>query len=271
MKGKTASFTATWASFLVNQLEAGEAFAGHDAGGDLGHGNADDLGHEGHGARGAGVYFEDVDQIILDGELDVHQAHDIERQRHFFGLRFHLGDDGGFQGIGRERTGAVAGVDARFFDVFHDAGDEHVLAIANGIDVHFDGVGEVAVDQHRAVAGDDHGLGDVALELGIVADDFHGAAAQHIGGADDHGEADFLGDLFGFGGGTGDAVFGLAQFQFLEKLGEAVTVFGEDRWHRAWCREWERRVLRVWRRASSGVWPPNWTMTPFRVPLDCST
>ncbi len=48
---------------------------------------------------------------------------------------------------------------------------------------------------HRRVARDDHGLGDVTLELCVVLDDLHGAAAQHIGGADHHGEADLLGDL----------------------------------------------------------------------------
>ena len=118
-------------------------------------------------------------------------------------------------------------MNAGFLDVLHDAGDEDVLAVADRVDIDLDGIGEIAVDQHRAVARDDHRLGDVALELGIVLDDFHGAAAQHIGRADHHGEADALGDLLRFGAGIGDAVLGLAQFQFLEELGEAVAVFGQ--------------------------------------------
>jgi hypothetical protein len=43
---------------------------------------------------------------------------------------FHVGDDGGLQGIGRQRTGRVTRVDARLLDMLHDAGDKDVLAIA---------------------------------------------------------------------------------------------------------------------------------------------
>ncbi len=68
-------------SFRVLEAEGGELLAGHDAGGDLGDGHADHLGDEGHGARGARIHFEDVDYIILDGELHIHQADDVQRQR----------------------------------------------------------------------------------------------------------------------------------------------------------------------------------------------
>jgi hypothetical protein len=39
-------------------------------------GLADDLGDEGHGARGARVDFEHVDHAVLDRVLHVHQAAD---------------------------------------------------------------------------------------------------------------------------------------------------------------------------------------------------
>ena len=52
---------------------------------------------------------------------------------------------------------------------------------------------QVLVDQHRAVAGDLHGVADVAVELLVVADDLHGPAAQHVGGADHHRVADLVG------------------------------------------------------------------------------
>ena len=74
-------------------------------------------------ARRARIHFEDVDQIILDGELHIHQAHHIEGQRHDLGLALHFGDDGGFEGIGRQRAGAVAGMNACFLDMLHDSGD----------------------------------------------------------------------------------------------------------------------------------------------------
>ncbi len=61
-----------------------ERLAGHDAGGDLGDRRADGLGDEGHGARGARVDFQHVDRAVLDGELHVHQAADIQRLGHRF-------------------------------------------------------------------------------------------------------------------------------------------------------------------------------------------
>jgi len=60
-----------------------ELAAGHEAGGHLGEGNAGCLGDVRHGARGAGVYFDDVDMVVavsvaLDGELQIDQADDFE-------------------------------------------------------------------------------------------------------------------------------------------------------------------------------------------------
>ena len=43
-------------------------------------------------------------------------------------------------------------MDAGLLDVLHDAGDEHVLAVGERVDVDLDGVGEVAVDQQRVLA-----------------------------------------------------------------------------------------------------------------------
>ncbi len=70
---------------------------------------------------------------------------------------------------------------AGLLDVLHDAGDMHVAAVGDGVDIDLDGVGEVAVEQHRGVAGDLDGVADVAGELGVVADDLHGAAAEDVG------------------------------------------------------------------------------------------
>ena len=42
-------------------------------------------------------------------------------------------------------------MDAGFLDVLHDAGDVAVLAVGQAIDVDLDRVGEVAVDQERAL------------------------------------------------------------------------------------------------------------------------
>ena len=88
VEGENRFLYADMLELLVLQLEAGKLLAGHDARGDLGDRLADHLGDERHGARGARVDFEDVDEVVLDGELDIHQADDAERQRQFAGLAF---------------------------------------------------------------------------------------------------------------------------------------------------------------------------------------
>ena len=63
-----------------------QLLAGHHSCGDLGDWRADGFCHERHGARGARVYFEDIDRAVLDCELHVHQALDVQRQRQRAGL-----------------------------------------------------------------------------------------------------------------------------------------------------------------------------------------
>ena len=67
---------------------------------------------------------------------------------------------------------------AGLFDVFHHTGDHDALAIANGIDIDFDGIFQEAVDQHRLTLRDDEGLGDEAFELDFVRSRFPWPARQ---------------------------------------------------------------------------------------------
>ena len=118
-------------------------------------------------------------------------------------------------------------MDAGFLDMLHDAGDVDGLAVADAVHVHFGGVGEVLVDQDRVLVRGSGDFAHVAVQGGAVVEDFHGAATKDIAGADDDGVADALGDVFGLVWGAGDAVFGLADAEFLEEDGEAFAVFGD--------------------------------------------
>ena len=127
-------------------------------------------------------------------------------------------------------------MDAGLLDVLHDAGDEGVLAVAEAIDVDFGGVGQIAVDQQRALFRDDEfgrpvEIGGkprhVAVELRAVAHDLHGAAAEHVGRADHHRIADLVGDGARGARRGGDAVLRLAQLERVEQLLEALAVLGE--------------------------------------------
>ncbi len=97
----------------------------------------------------------------------------------------------------RQRTGRIAGMHARLFDVLHDAADDDLLAVAQGVDIDLGGIVEEAVEQHRAVVGDLDGVAHVALEILLFMHDFHGAAAQHVGRAHHQRIADFGGKADG--------------------------------------------------------------------------
>ncbi len=206
--------------------ERGERLAGHDFSGDAGDGEPDHFGDEGHGAGGARIDLEDVDVVVLDGELDVHQPHHVERAGKFHRLPLHVGDDRRLQRMGWKRAGTVAGVHARLLDMLHHAADEDVAgAVGDGVDIDLDGVAQVRVEQHGALARDHHGFGDVAGELRLVMDDLHGPAAEHVRRADDEGKAELGGNRLGLIRRTGDAAARLPQAQPLDQSLESVAVF----------------------------------------------
>ena len=84
-------------------------------------------------------------------------------------------------------------MDAGFFDVLHDAGDDDVFAVAEGVDVDFDGVFEEVVDEDGALLRILDGFLHVAGDAFAVVGDDHGAAAEDVAGAHEDGIADALG------------------------------------------------------------------------------
>ena len=107
----------------------------------------------GHGARGARVDLEHVDLLVLDRELDVHQADHAELPRERARLRLDALDLVVAERVGRQRAGGVAGVDAGLLDVLHDAAHHHALAVGDGVHVDLEGVLEELVDQDRDAPG----------------------------------------------------------------------------------------------------------------------
>ena len=87
-----------------------------------------------------GIDLQHVDVVALHGKLRVHQPDDIEAAGQRLGLALDLGDDLGREGMGRQRAGGIAGMDAGLLDMLHDAGDEDRLAVGDGIDIDLDGV-----------------------------------------------------------------------------------------------------------------------------------
>jgi len=63
------------------EVEVAQLLAQHDLGGQTGHGDVAHLGNQGYGAGGPGVGLQDVDHVISDGVLNIHQAHHVKLHR----------------------------------------------------------------------------------------------------------------------------------------------------------------------------------------------
>ena len=101
-------------------------------------------------------------------------------------------------------TRRVSTVHARLFDVLHDAADEGApLGVTQTIYVTFDGVVQKTIEQHGGVIGDFDRFAHVAFQVTLLMHDFHGAPAQHVTGAHEHGEAEAR--------GRGEAALGQAR------------------------------------------------------------
>ena len=116
-------------------------------------------------------------------------------------------------------------MDTRLFDMLHDAADHGHCPVADGIHVHFNGVLQKLVDQHRMLLhGSGHGLHEVPDTL-IGVDNTHIPASQDIGGADDHRITDPLRCSEGLIQGVGRVIFRLTEVQFLQELLKPLPVF----------------------------------------------
>ena len=171
--------------------QRGQRLTHHNAGSQIHHGYAGDLGNVGHRAAGAGIHLNDVQLVLVDQILNIDEAMGSQRQGQLFRAVHndlqHLISDG----EGRIDSDGVAGVDTGALDVLHDAGDQDVLAVGN--DVHLQLLAhEVLVHQHRVfdLAGEnDLHIGPHVL---IVVGDDHVLAADDVGGAQQHGIAQLM-------------------------------------------------------------------------------
>ena len=86
-------------------------------------------------------------------------------------------------------------MDTGRFDVFHQAADDHVLfAVAKCIDIHFHGIFQVLINQHRVIRLHLHGFAHVAIELLLVEHHLHGTTTEHIRRTHNDGIADAAGN-----------------------------------------------------------------------------
>ena len=217
--------------WFCRQANLLQRFTGHQTGRDAGQGLTGGLGHEWHRAGRPRIGFDDVNYFFpvgvpLNGELEVDQSLHFQCQGQ---SPTPVPDraEGALPERNRGKAaGGITGVDARRFDVLHQAPDHHVaLVVAEGIDVYLNGILQVLVDQYRMVGFHLNRLHHVAIQLLFVEDHLHGATTQHIGRADHHRIAHAGRHIPGFRLTAGQAMPRLANLQLAQDRFELLAIF----------------------------------------------
>ena len=162
----------------------------------------------------------------MDDVLDVDETAHAEADGDAFGVGDELLDDGLGQVDGGVDGETVAGVDAGPLDVLHDAGDEGDFAVADCVDFDFLAL-QVLVDEDGRLLGGCDDVGEVALEIGFLADDLHGAATEDVAGAHEDGVPDVVGDGDGVADGSDPGAWWLRNAEAVEEPLEPAAVLGE--------------------------------------------
>ena len=135
---------------------------------------------EGYGSGRTGVNFDYEYFVVTNDVLNVDHTLNFQAQCHFIGIfndsfNYRFG-----QADGRIYSDGVAGVYARTFNVFHDTGNEHVVAITDSINLYFPAL-QVVVNQNRMLLGSLYCVGHVVSQFVVIVNDFHCTTAQYIG------------------------------------------------------------------------------------------
>ena len=234
----------------------------------LASGSPDGLGDERDGARRARVGLDHVQPAGVDRVLDVDQPDDADPKRDVARRGADLLEHLLAERVRRQHAGAVAGVDAGLLDVLHDAADPHLGAVAEGVDVDLDRVLEEPVEEDLPPF---PGLAAQVVGQALVrVDDLHRPATEDVGGRTSSGkptspaQSERLLDRAGGGVRRGLDV------QPVEQRAEAAAILGEV--DRVDARAQQRHAASSSPAASfSGVWPPNWTITPSAASRSTST
>ncbi len=139
-------------------------------------------------------------------------------------------------------------MNARLLDVLHDAGDKNVFPIRDRVNIDLGRVAHIGVEKQGILAQNHVDLrvpvaGKSMLNIGrnerrecgfeiflqrrLVGQNRHGAAAQHVGGPHDDGEADLFAFVQRLLYRIGDTIVGLPEIELFDERLEPVAVLGE--------------------------------------------
>ena len=161
-------------------MPLGERVSEDHACGDVGHRYARRFRQERYRTRRTRVDLDDVDLVVVVAdELYVVESDDADLQTQFDRIVDDLVTHGLADAEGGVDADTVARVDTGLLDMLHDSGYEYLPAVADGVDFELL-AHDVLVHQHGRVLVDLDGRVHVVAQGLLVADDLHGAAAQHV-------------------------------------------------------------------------------------------
>ena len=168
-----------------------ELLPDHHAAGQIDHRHAGDLADVRDRARRARVDLDDVQLAVVDQVLDVHQPLRAQRQRELRGVLDDAAEHSVGQVVRRIDGDGIARVDAGALDVLHHAGDQHVGAVGDDVDLQLD-AGHVLVHEHRVVDAAGEDARHVALDVLRPVGDGHVLAADDVARPQQHRIAERL-------------------------------------------------------------------------------
>ena len=113
---------------------------------------------------------------------------------------------------------------ACLLNMLHDAADHYLSAVADGINVDFDGIVQKAIQQHRRIIRYLHSFAHIALKIRFDMDDFHCTSTQHVTRTHHQRIADLTRLDDGFLVGARSSVGRLQQPQFVNQFLEAFAI-----------------------------------------------
>mmetsp|Transcript_66389 Transcript_66389/g.192377 ORF Transcript_66389/g.192377 Transcript_66389/m.192377 type:complete len:487 (+) Transcript_66389:3-1463(+) len=209
-----------------------DILAEHHASGELDKVDIQGLRDEGHGPRGTEVALDDLHGAhglggALEGEeLHVEGARDLQRPAEHRRDVHHLPVCLHWQLLRGQEERGVAAVRAGVLHVLGDGVVDEAALAPHGVELDLAGTGDVLGDDHGVLLLDDGGGAQEALQLGLVVDDAHRRAGEHVGGPDKDREAHLLRECKGLLEAHELAPFRLVDAHPVAQRGELRAILG---------------------------------------------
>ena len=144
------------------------------------HLNGGNFAEERHGTGRTRVNFNNEHFVIAYNVLNVNHAVYFKADGNSVGVIDNSFNNRFCQRTRRIYGNGVAGVYACAFDMFHNAGNQYVLAVADSVNFNFRAL-QIVVNKYRMFVRSLNGVCHVVFQFIIVINNFHSTAAEYIG------------------------------------------------------------------------------------------